>query len=74
MPGDPQMTDWQERMVEEARQLGEKLLAATAMLTNQKYLGLTELERRLLHNQITQMEGYYYILVERIAHYTGDTK
>lgn len=65
------MTDRQERMAEEATDLGKTLMAATNMLTSPEYQNLTEFERRLLHNQITQMQGYYYILVERILYYKG---
>lgn len=68
------MTDWQERMHEEARQLGAKILGATAMLASPAYLDLTELERRLLTNQVTHMLGYQYTLNERIALYRGETE
>ena len=68
------MTDWQERMYEESRQLGEKIAGATAMLASPKYLNLTEIERRLLTNQVTHMLGYQYILNERIALYRGETE
>ncbi len=68
------MTDWQERMHEEARQLGGKILGATAMLASPAYLDLTEVERRLLTNQVTHMLGYQYILNERIALYRGETE
>ena len=68
------MTDWQDQMHDEARQLGAKILGATAMLASPAYLDLTELERRLLTNQVTHMLGYQYILNERIALYRGETK
>ena len=68
------MTDWQERMHEEARQLGAKILGAMAMLSSPTYLDLTEVERRLLTNQVTHMLGYQYILNERIALYKEETK
>ena len=58
----------------ERRQLGAKILGATAMLASPAYLDLTELERRLLTNQVTHMLGYQYILNERIALYRGETK
>lgn len=68
------MTDWQERLYEESRQLGAKILGATAMLASPSYLDLTEIERRLLTNQVTHMLGYQYILNERIALYKEETK
>ena len=68
------MTDWQERMHEEARQLGAKIAGATTMLASPAYLDLTEVERRLLTNQVTHMLGYQYILNERIALYKEETK
>ena len=68
------MTDWQERMHEEARQLGAKIAGVTTMLASPAYLDLTEVERRLLTNQVTHMLRYQYILNEHIALYKEETK
>ena len=68
------MTDWLEQAHEDSRQLGAKILEATAMLSMDAYFDLTEIERRLLTNQVTHMLGYQYMLNERIALYQEETK
>lgn len=71
------MTDWQERLVGEAKSLSEKIVALTTFVAGSNYLRLSENERGLLIQQLRYMIDYQYVLNERISLYktlSGDSE
>ena len=67
---------YQERVIEEKEQLGERLQKLNTFLTTQQSLDLPFDERCLLVRQANTMEQYYDILLDRIERFfrTATTK
>ena len=67
---------WQERVIEEKEQLGERLQKLNTFLTAQQCLALPFDERCTLVRQAKAMEQYYDILLDRIEQFfeTATTK
>ena len=63
------MTDWQQRLLDEADELAKKISALVAFISSGVYLSLSERERQLLSAQLKYMFDYQYVLSERIAFY-----
>ena len=60
------MLDYQERVIEEEKQLAEKIFKLESFLKVKLFAELDSLERRRLRRQLTHMEGYLRVLQERI--------
>ena len=63
------MEPWQERVVEEARELDEKIVALKGMILSQEFRSLPEEDRLLLKEQFIAMVGYQGILCKRIVRF-----
>lgn len=63
------MTPHQERVVQEEKELGDKLEKLTAFFSNPTFKTLPDDERCLLRLQAVFMANYDAILQERIAHF-----
>jgi len=61
------MMDYQQRVIDEKRELDEKLGKLLAFFQQDMFLGLSEAERSRLRNQARFMDGYSAVLEERIA-------
>jgi hypothetical protein len=65
------MEAYQQRVVDEKRELDEKLAALRVFLQGQTYANLNAHERNLLYKQAGVMAEYSRILGERIAAFQG---
>lgn len=63
-----------DRMKIEHEQLAERYLGGREFTFTQKFRDLSEKERNLLMRQLNEMEGYIYILGERISYATHAIK
>lgn len=63
------MLPHQERVVEEKKQLDEKLDKLTEFLKTDTFKNLNEYERERLERQHEYMTGYSDVLAERIVHF-----
>ena len=65
------MTDWQERLMFEQKELSEKIIKLSDFLMSETYRDLGSLERVLLETQLDYMTGYHNILNKRIGIYVN---
>jgi Rad3-related DNA helicase len=56
----------QQRVVDEAHELGERITRLSAFLQTVTFNTLDEAERRRQRSQLVHMRSYYGILLERI--------
>lgn len=61
------MLPYQQRVIDENRELGEKLAKLLAFFQTPAFVELSEAERSRLRNQARFMDGYAAVLEERIA-------
>ena len=60
------MIDWQQRVVEERRELGDKALKLAAFICGAGYDGLDRVNQKMLNRQHVAMKEYLDILDIRI--------
>lgn len=61
------MQPHQQRVVDEKRELDDKIQKLTAFFNTEIYRGLRSAEKRLLSNQLMHMNGYSEVLADRIS-------
>ena len=61
------MLPYQQRVIDENRELGERLGKLLAFFQTPAFVELSEAERSRLRNQARFMDGYAAVLEERIA-------
>jgi hypothetical protein len=57
----------QQRVVDEKRELDEKIEKLTAFFNTETYRGLRSAEQHLLSQQLQHMTGYSMVLTDRIS-------
>lgn len=68
------MTDWQDRLVREERELAEKIMKLTHFFQTETYQELGSYDRLLLSTQLDYMSGYQRVLSKRISWYEHATE
>lgn len=63
------MKPYQERVIQERRELGERLDKLWAFITGEEFKTLPEAEQRRLEHQRAFMRGYATILDDRIQNF-----
>ena len=63
------MEDYQERVVEEKKELDEKLAKLRAFQLSEKFDDLDNADQYLLNKQANYMDDYSYILGQRIVRF-----
>lgn len=63
------MQDWQQRVVDEQRELNSKLRDLIAFTVTEEYRKLTTVDRNLMIEQQGAMAAYNNILADRIARF-----
>jgi len=63
------MEAYQERVVEEKKELDEKISKLSPFISSEKFLSVKEDEANRLRNQLSIMVDYSNILGERIANF-----
>ena len=63
------MEDWQERVVQEKKELDEKITKLKAMICSDKFEALADTDQRLLVMQLSAMKQYASVLKARIERF-----
>ena len=63
------MEDWQQRVVDEAKDLGGKLDRLTAFFNTEAFAKLEAEARSLMREQAVHMQGYLRTLQDRIERF-----
>lgn len=63
------MEDWQERVVQESKELYEKITKLKAMICSDKFETLHDTDKRLLVMQLAAMKQYASALKARIERF-----
>lgn len=63
------MEDWQERVVQESKDLDEKIIKHEAMICHDDFDMMSKLDQRLLVQQLAAMKQYASVLKARIQRF-----
>lgn len=65
----PKMEEWQQRVVREADELGDKIIKLAVFTADEKFKQLSGTDQHLLTQQLAYMNGYIRMLNDRIARF-----
>lgn len=63
------MKDWQERVVQESKDLDDKIVKLKAMICSDRFEALQDMDQRLLVQQLAVMKQYASVLKVRIQRF-----
>lgn len=63
------MEDWQKRVVQESKDLDEKIVKLKAMICSDRFETLQDMDQRLLVTQLSSMKDYASVLKARIQRF-----
>jgi hypothetical protein len=72
MPGQSEMTDWQERVLYEREMLAERISKLAALMADKEFMNLHPEDQAMLASQMNWMMGYHAVLIARIKQFVKD--